>query len=635
LKKLISIFIYLLLVIPSQAGTIYVDANATGANNGSSWADAYKYLQDALTAAGSGSEIRVAQGTYWPDEDADHPAGTDNRDATFQLENGVAIYGGFPTGGGSRDPNTYKTILSGDIGVADNNSDNSYHVVTGSGTYSAAILDGFTVTAGNANGSSFRRYGAGMYNFPGSPTITNCTFVGSSAVYGGGMYNRDHSNPTVTNCTFSGNSASEGGGMRNDYFSGPTLTNCTFIGNLASNGGGMDNSSSSPTLTNCTFSSNSATYGGGMRNVSSNSTLTNCTFSGNSASGGGVGFGGGMNNDSSSPNITSCTFSGNSADSGGGMFSKNNSSPTLTNCTFSGNSASDSGGGILQSYGSPVITNCTFSGNSGYEGAGIGLNSSSTPIITNCTFNGNSAVRYGGGVDSSGNSSPTLTNCIFSGNSGWYGVGMYLWKSSPTVTNCTFSKNFTTLPSSYGGAIYNRTSNSTFANCIFWGNTAINGAQIYNYSGTLTVSYSDIQDGWAGTANINADPLFVDANGPDNIAGTEDDNLRLSFGSPCIDDGNNSAVPAGVVTDLDGHPRKMDGDCNGAVVVDMGAFEFNSVYFGDFDSDCDVGFYDYAVLAASWLQNDPLTDIAPTPAGDGVVDTSDLAVLCDNWLEIF
>jgi parallel beta-helix repeat protein len=326
----------------ASAGTIYVDASATGANNGSSWANAYKYLQNALTAAGSGDQIWVAQGTYRPDEDTNHPSGTGNREATFRLENGVEIFGGFPSGtvklvtnslpwsigaglaynsgngylygidgykslyridptdgaavlvtsslpwsvgmglaynsgngylygidgykslyridptGGatweSRDPNTHQTILSGDLNENDapnfvNNYENSYHVVTGAGTNSTAILDGFTITAGNANYFVliyWHYLGGGMYNKYSSPTVTNCKFIGNWAYIGGGVYNSD-SNPTVTNCVFSGNSVIAGG-MCNIDSSSPTVTNCTFSGNTY----GVDNSrSSSPTVTNC------------------------------------------------------------------------------------------------------------------------------------------------------------------------------------------------------------------------------------------------------------------------------------------------------------------------------------------------------------------------------------------------
>jgi len=290
---------------------VYVDAEATGANDGSSWVDAYTSLWHVLTAASSGDEIWVAEGTY-------KPTGPGERTATFQLKNGVVLYGGFAGGETNRDerePNTHVTILSGDLNGDDgptfaNNSENSYHVVAGSETGQTAILDGFTITGGNADDSYPDNTGGGMYNDRGSPTVANCTFSGNSATWGGGIYNGDHSNPTLSNCTFSRNRAEEwGGGMCNYDNSSPTLANCTFKGNRGNwCSGGMDNSEySSPTLTNCTFSGNSADYGGGMSNwYYSSPILTNCTFSGNSAK-----YGGGMENwEYSRAKLTGCIFWG-------------------------------------------------------------------------------------------------------------------------------------------------------------------------------------------------------------------------------------------------------------------------------------------------------------------------------------
>jgi len=122
MKKLILLGICLFLTIPSQAGIIYVDADANGLNTGSSWADAYNYLQDALANASSSLkpvEIRVAQGVYRPDENAVEPNGTGNREATFQLINGASLKGGY-AGFGEPDPNArdidiYETILTGDL----------------------------------------------------------------------------------------------------------------------------------------------------------------------------------------------------------------------------------------------------------------------------------------------------------------------------------------------------------------------------------------------------------------------------------------------------------------------------------------------------------------------------------------
>ena len=309
-----------------------VDQDAAGSNDGTCWAGAFNDLQDALTWAVEGVQIWVAEGTYKP--------GTD-RTVTFQLKDGVAVYGGFAGSEGSleeRDWTVHETILSGDIGTPDDTSDNSYHVVSGSGTDATAILDGFTVTGGNANGDWPYSEGGGIFNYGGSPTLTNVTFSGNSAhLYGGGMENSNSSSPTLVNVTFSGNSAHNGGGMENWNSSSPTLVNVTFSGNFAYYGGGMHNYFySSPTLVNVTFSGNSADYGGGMFNDTSSAALSNVTFSGNSAD-----FGGGMANYwNSSPTLTNVTFSGNSAAlRGGGMAHQWNSNPTVTNCILWGNTA--------------------------------------------------------------------------------------------------------------------------------------------------------------------------------------------------------------------------------------------------------------------------------------------------------
>jgi len=263
------------------------------------------------------------------------------------------------------------------------------------------------------------------------------------------------------------------------------------------------------------------------------------------------------------------------------MYNYSYSSPTLTNVTFSGNSASDGYGGGMVNYSSsnPTLTNVTFSGNSAPYGGGM-FNSSSSPRLTNVTFSGNSASGgYGGGIYN-WSSSPTLTNVTFSGNSASSNGGaMYNNFSDPTLTNVTFSGNSA---SSNGGGIYNYSSSDpTLVNVILWGDDAPNEPEIYNHSSAPTIFYSDIQGcggsgswngacGTNGGGNIDADPRFVNAAGA---------NLRLQLTSPCIDAGNNAAVPAGVTTDLDGNLRFVDiptvpNAGNGTPpIVDMGAYE--------------------------------------------------------------
>jgi predicted outer membrane repeat protein len=263
--------------------------------------------------------------------------------------------------------------LSGDIGILGDNNDNSYHVVIGSNTDNSAVLEGFTVTGANANGDYPHSRGGGMYNNNGSPSLTNVTFSGNTAGWGGGIYNEVDSNPSLTDVIFSGNSAFFGGGMVNDgdlsYQNGsdPILRNVIFSNNSAQEGGGMMNFEySSPDLTNVTFRDNTAVFsGGGMVNhQQSNPNLTNVTFNNNSARNGG----GMVNQISSSPTLQNVTFNNNSAlvDGGGMANSDTNSSPILTNVTLSNNSASGQGGAIANA-GNPVIRNSILWGNTGGE----------------------------------------------------------------------------------------------------------------------------------------------------------------------------------------------------------------------------------------------------------------------------
>ena len=362
--------------IIASGDIIYVDKDANGYNNGTSWDDAYTDLQEALIAAGCPgvNAVWVAAGTYKPVKDTNVPNYQLN---SFQLPDGVALIGHFggigtyetsPDQRNLADANN-ETILDGQIGQT--YYDAVQYVVTANGI-EVAIVDGFTI-----RGSY---YGAGVFLGDANVAIVNCNLKEN---YYYGIYITNYSCPEITNCIIAYNNS---GGMY-CFNSTPELTNCTFSDNLASNGGGLCNYYSSPHINKCIFTGNTAYQnGGGMYNYQSSPTVTNCIFSGNHAD-----YGGGMQNTSSSPSLINCIFSNNTATyCGGGMDNYPSSSPTVTNCIFNNNRAvgdvtyAGYGGGISSYSSSPTVVNCTFSANSAHYGGGIHNEDSSSPNVTNC-----------------------------------------------------------------------------------------------------------------------------------------------------------------------------------------------------------------------------------------------------------
>ncbi|MBL7729638.1 MAG: right-handed parallel beta-helix repeat-containing protein [Chitinophagaceae bacterium] len=254
--------------------TLYVNAAVAASGDGLTWSTAIKTIEEALQDASICTDsIFVAAGTYYPTRD---PFGNlspaDPRDKTFLLKNNLGIYGGFAGTEKSlseRNLTANTTILSGDIGTAGVNTDNCYHVVTSVSDNGTAVLDGFTVTGGNANGtgnilvegwSVLRNYGGGMQNTNSSPAILNCSFkANTSSANGGGISIYNQSSPTLNNCSITGNVAADGGGLNIDGTCSPLISNCTIAGNRAIAGGGMViGNSSSPQIVNCIVYDNSS-----------------------------------------------------------------------------------------------------------------------------------------------------------------------------------------------------------------------------------------------------------------------------------------------------------------------------------------------------------------------------------------
>jgi hypothetical protein len=281
--------VFMVFASAASAGVLYVNAAATGANNGSSWTDAFTALPLALAAANSGDEIWVAAATY-------KPATVSDRTVSIALKNGVGVYGGFngtETMRSQRDPAVNVTILSGDIGSPGVANDNSYHVVTAAASVTnTGVLDGFTITAGQADGApvSNNDRGAGMWDNGGSPTIAHVTFTGNFAQAEGGGLRITSGAPLLLSCLFQGNSVGFGGKGGAIYAGGGssvTAQSCVFRSNSISSsstgGGGLETAGAPVTLINCIFAQNNPN---GLQVASvDGSVIDNCTFTANAGYG--------------------------------------------------------------------------------------------------------------------------------------------------------------------------------------------------------------------------------------------------------------------------------------------------------------------------------------------------------------
>ena len=287
---------------------IYVNLAATGENTGMSWTDAYIDLQIALASAEGNDEIWVAEGRYTP------ASSGGGRDSTFQLPPGVSLYGGFF---GTEETlverlwNKHKTTLSGDLmgndneGEEENRVENSYHVITITGTGNNALLDGFIIRDGNAdadndvrsphpqkgNGGGIHIDGTGRGESLG-PSILNCEFRNNSTIFpessdipgiglGGGIHIID-SNVRIENCYFTQNSSFRGGGLSVDSSSTVRLINSLFYNNSATiEGGAIYNKSGITFCTNCTIVRNKAKKDAAIYFGPESTTITNSIVWGN------------------------------------------------------------------------------------------------------------------------------------------------------------------------------------------------------------------------------------------------------------------------------------------------------------------------------------------------------------------
>jgi hypothetical protein len=340
MSRLISLLFSLaivLLAVPAAHAQIYVDKGAPGANDGTSWFDAYTDLQTAIDNASPSSEIWIARGVYTPDSEGDSFTITGNID-------GVRLYGGFDGSESSRSarqPKIHRTILSGDLNGDDTDPDgdgiiedadpdqdgrpenlqggeNAHHVLlldggnrigadVGGNVTRMTVIDGVVITAGQADGGALIEGGGLLCDGYGdtnecSPTLQNVVFVGNAASRGGALFDLGEENgtssPRIKNAVFVGNAANGRGGAiyNNGRFGGtasPEITNALFTKNASGDTGGAifnvgSIGESRPSITNATFTGNTTAFeGGAISNEEASPDVTNTILWGNRAGSGG------------------------------------------------------------------------------------------------------------------------------------------------------------------------------------------------------------------------------------------------------------------------------------------------------------------------------------------------------------
>ena len=562
-KRLLTLAMALFIVGAAFSKTIYVNDNATGNNDGTSWEDAYTNFSEAIESAQSGDELWVAAGIYYPTSQPNYPVGSsDPKFNHFTLKNGVKILGGFAgdeTSIAQRDLTANKSVLSGDIDKNDDvegegyvsdytkvNGKNSlklFYFPEGSTIDTTAVLDGFVLTAAVAgNDVSPYNSGAAFYCKGASPKIVNCDFYGNYAKYYAGAIFLDNSSMVLENCNFEGNKAEAHAGAFYYENSEVSLRNCDFINNRARYGGALSasNNESVSEFENCTFENNSAWNNAGV--------LTTVT----------------------SPNVfKNCSFINNEAPWGGALVLYTESSSEIINCIFEGNrtvpsahpDVGEHGGAIYAAYKSKVN-------------------------IYNSAFRGNEAYVNGGAIFSLDTADIKAYNTLFTGNvngetmaTSSSGSAIYSDSSKVTLVNSTIASNYSyhNYSDQYGAAVNNRGADLIIRNCIIWENHG--KYQIRSANGVEDVTNSNVQGGFTGSGNMDVIPLFLDPVTTSSTPSTGG-NYRLWGNSPVNNKGVNTALPEDIHDlDNDGDTEEpLPYDLNGkervfAGVVDMGCYE--------------------------------------------------------------
>jgi hypothetical protein len=677
---------------------IYVDAAAAGNRDGTSWQHAFGHLQDALAEAGCGSEIRIAQGTYTPDTNTADPTGSGDSGVSFRVEfvSDLSIKGGY-AGVSGTDPNMrridpYVTILSGDLLGNDPNgldpdlfdtdpsrSDNSESILQ-LDTAEHILLDGLTIQGANGDGwfaeeaaiaghqstftvrrcrvldnvaglsgmaagievheSRLERNRMGVFHQPAAPiTLIDTVFaqntVGAQVSdswggNGGGVH-------VILRCQFTGN----GEGLviyPESGASGVMIEQCDFL----TNGGGISDqpppleASTYLLITDCRFEGNGP-YAA-LEMSFGTKELFDCTFV-NNVDGSAI-----YQGTHCSVWAENCLFQDNSSASfwdGGGAIGTDiagHAGMTLIDCNFLNNTALSDGGAVFSVWGDVHIEGSSFINNTSLTGTGgaVYVLSYNQFNVLDSTFRNNDAALSGGAVyqqDTDGPEASLYDHVLFVGNSSLEGGGLTCNGSLADFNDCTFASN----AAAFGPAIacdsfeQSTPSSLAIANSILWNGSPPIGNRDLS---AITIRFSDIEGGWAGEGNLNADPLLADA-------ASGDVHLKSAYGrwdaahaswvydavtSPCIDAGD--PADSGWVNEPWPHGRRVNmGAYGGTAHASLSGD--NSGTMADVNGDGFVNLDDYAEFSADWSKPPPRKSDFDL---NGTVDLDDLLLFCEQWL---
>ena len=641
-------------------------------------------IQDAIDATTlTGDVVLVADGTY---------TGAGNRDLDFGGKNIVVR---------SQNGPEHCTI---DCEGSDTDPHRGF--LFQSGEALGAVVEGFTITDGYARPSPASA-GGGIHCVGSSPTIRNCAimncwgedFGGGVSVYAGGS-------PSIIDCLIMGNAAFYGGGgVRCTFDSRATIRDCTIVENVVNGdlrgGGGIYCYDSNITVTDCLIAANTSLGGGGGIACwcDSRPTFRNCAIADNWAElyGGGVLC---QRECTDIPFITfiDCGFYRNTTPGRGGALISYHCDVRLAGCSITDNEAGEAGGGIhCRLFSNIEVADCDFARNiAGTNGGGVSAVGDSYLTIVDSLIEENEA-NHGGGVHCIKHGA-SLIDCVVRANLAHeQGGGLYSETEQPQIARCVFADNIATgsggatycasgrhsisqslltgNQAQHGGAVACGMAQVDLANCTIVANRASSAAgavacesggrvtigncilrlnapdEIAGDQAELSVEYSDVAGGWPGIGNIDADPLFVDPDGPDDDPNTwEDNDYRLMSRSPCVDAGSNWLVLADFADldgdgdvdeytplDLDGEgrffddPNTPDAGCGVPPIVDMGAYERGGTgpqpCFGDLDGNRVVDMQDLFVLLAQYGTTGGATGADGDMDCNGDVSLRDLAEL--------